>query len=96
MTASLSQLNIEQNILDLTAFTQALESLQNQSESLKRSYIQAQPYPHLVIEDLFAPELLERLIAEFPKAKNRDWLVWDTNHEVTLPQGKPMRASNQH
>ena len=81
MTASLSQLNIGQNVLDLATFTQALEHLQNESQSLQRSYIEAQPYPHLVIDDLFNPALLERLIVEFPTAKNRDWLVWDTKHE---------------
>ena len=82
MTASLSQLNVGRDILDLRAFTQALERLQNDSESLQKTYLQARPYPHLVIDDLFNPALLERLIAEFPTAKNRDWLVWDTNHEL--------------
>ena len=81
MTASLSQPNVEQNVLDLTAFTQALNRLQNESEHLRHLYTTAQPYPHLVIDDLFAPELIERLVAEFPQAKNRDWLVWDTKHE---------------
>ena len=69
------------NLLDLDLFQSALTKLQQQAESLHDSYIKAQPYSHLVIDDLFAPEILERLIAEFPQAKERDWLVWDTQHE---------------
>ena len=70
------------NYLDLTAFAQTLERLQAQAKTLRQSYQTAQPYPHLVIDNLFDPELLDRLRTEFPQAKNRDWLVWDTKHEL--------------
>ena len=87
MTASVSQLNIK-SILDLETFTQALERLRDESEFLRQSYIQARPYPHLVIDDLFTLEILERLVAEFPQAENRDWLIWDTKHELkTISRG---------
>ena len=76
------QNNVSNNILDLTTFTQALDRLRDESAHLRNLYNTAQPYPHLVIDDLFAPEILERLIAEFPTAKDRDWLVWDTAHEL--------------
>ena len=74
-------LDIDNNILDLTTFTKALNRLQNQSQLLHQSYTAAKPYPHLVIDNLFEPKLLERLIAEFPQSKTRDWLVWETAHE---------------
>ena len=82
MTTNLSRSSLENSVLNLTTFTQALDRLQNESEYLRHLYTKAQPYPHLVIDDLFAPELLERLVAEFPTVKNRDWLVWDTKHEL--------------
>ena len=71
------------NLIDLALFDEALAKLQQQAENLNHTYINSKPYPHLVIDDLFAPELLDRLVAEFPKAtKERDWLVWDTQHEL--------------
>ena len=77
-----SQLDAETNLLDLKAFTQALKRLKDESQFLKKSYAAAQPYPHLVIDDLFEPQLLDRLVAEYPQENSRDWLVWDTNHEL--------------
>ncbi|MCC0178185.1 2OG-Fe(II) oxygenase [Waterburya agarophytonicola K14] len=86
MTAALTDLdlnnNYENNCLDLGAFSQALNKLQNRSASLRQSYKSAKPYPHVVIDNLFAPELLDRLVADFPKQENRNWLVWDTKHEL--------------
>ena len=81
MTVSLSQLDTK-NLLDLSFFNQALERLSNESESLRQSYATAKPYPHLVIDDLFEPELLDRLVTGFPSDSDRDWLVWDTSHEL--------------
>ena len=73
--------NIDNNTLDLTTFTKALNRLQDESQLLQKSYATAKPYPHLVIDNLFEPELLDRLVAEFPQQKTRDWLVWDSTHE---------------
>jgi Rps23 Pro-64 3,4-dihydroxylase Tpa1-like proline 4-hydroxylase len=82
MNAGLSQLNIDSEILNLTLFTKALNSLRERAPQLRQSYQTAQPYPHVVIDDLFEPELLDRLVADFPKYEDRDWLIWDTNHEL--------------
>ena len=82
MNHSLSQFNTDNNTLYLQDFIKVTERLRDRSEQLRQSYVVAKPYPHLVIDGLFEPELLERLIAEFPKPKNRDWLVWDTDHEL--------------
>ena len=79
MLADLPELN--KNILDLTSFTKALNRLQDESQLLHQSYAAAKPYPHLVIDNLFEPELLDRLIAEFPYSKTREWLIWETVHE---------------
>jgi hypothetical protein len=74
--------NIESDIVNLKSFNSTLERLREESESLRQSYASAKPYPYLVIDDLFDPEVLDRLVAEFPKQKERDWIVWDTNHEL--------------
>ena len=70
------------NLIDLALFDEALAKLQQQAKILHHTYITAKPYPHLVIDDLFAPELLDRVVNEFPKVKERDWLVWDNQHEL--------------
>ena len=82
MTVSLSQLDTESSLLNLNTFNQALKRLQDESSSLRQSYLTAKPYPHIVIDNLFEPELLDRLVAEYPDANSRDWLVWDTNNEL--------------
>ena len=79
---STTDINAKDNIFNLTAFAQALDNLKSKAELLRQSYAAAKPYPHIVIDDLFSPELLDRLVADFPKAENRDWLVWDTEHEL--------------
>lgn len=87
MNIDLAQLDVqsnilESNILDLKLFTQALNRLHDRSQLLHQSYNAAKPYSHLVIDNLFEPELLDRLVADFPKPRSRDWLVWDTAHEL--------------
>lgn len=81
MNPSLVQPNIKNDLVDLTIFNWTLERLKDESAQLRQSYLEAAPYPHLVLDNLFAPELIERLAADFPKAEDRDWLVWDTKHE---------------
>lgn len=82
MTTSVPNTTTENSLLDLTTFTQALDSLRNDADSLRQSYATAKPYPHLVIDNLFQPELLDRLAADFPNSDQRDWLVWDTRNEL--------------
>jgi Rps23 Pro-64 3,4-dihydroxylase Tpa1-like proline 4-hydroxylase len=82
MKTDLVQNNISTNTLDLDLFSKASDRLRENSESFKQEYNQGKPYPHLVIDDLFEPELLDRLVAEFPNSQNRDWITWDTTNEL--------------
>ncbi len=82
MSVNLSGLETDRQFLDLGSFTQALDRLRNEAESLRQCYVTAKPYPHLVIDNLFEPELLDRLVKDFPSPENRDWLVWDTSNEL--------------
>ena len=81
MTVFPSELDAETNLLDLGTFTRALKRLQD-SESLRQFYTAAKPYPHVVIDNLFEPLVLDRLVAEYPQEDNRDWLVWNTKNEL--------------
>ncbi len=70
-----------QNLVNLESFNKTISKLRNDSELLQKQYSLGQPYPHLVIDDLFDTEILDRIVTEFPKADNRDWIAWNTNHE---------------
>jgi hypothetical protein len=72
----------DRNVANLDLFTKSLSKLRKHSESFTKKYVSGQPYPHLVIEDLFEADILDRIVAEFPKAEDRDWLVWDTDYET--------------
>lgn len=82
MNYSLPQSDTVNGFLNLQSFDKVKQYLSDRSEQLRQSYVSAKPYPHLVIDDLFEPELLDRLVDEFPKPKQRDWLLWDSEHEL--------------
>ncbi|MGL5806357.1 MAG: 2OG-Fe(II) oxygenase [Xenococcaceae cyanobacterium] len=82
MQTDLLKIDASQNLVDLDLFTNSIARLRNNSESFQKDYSSPQPYSHLAIEDLFAPEILDRVVAEFPQADNRDWIGWDTIHEL--------------
>ena len=44
-------------------------------EALRHSYASAKPFPHIVLDDLFAPTLLDRLLLEAPAAKSERWIA---------------------
>lgn len=56
--------------------------LQARQQQLRESYLAAQPYPHLVLDGLFDPDILDRLGEGFPGRGQRDWLSYDTANEV--------------
>jgi Rps23 Pro-64 3,4-dihydroxylase Tpa1-like proline 4-hydroxylase len=72
----------ERNILDLDSLNESLNKLRDNRDALREQYLAAKPFPHLIIKDLFAPELLDRIVENFPKPGQRDWITWDTTHEL--------------
>lgn len=52
-------------------------------EALRQQFVQAQPYPHLVIEGLFDPTLLELIHAEFDLLEQGHWKVFQDAHHNT-------------
>jgi Rps23 Pro-64 3,4-dihydroxylase Tpa1-like proline 4-hydroxylase len=52
--------------------------------STAASYASAQPYPHVVIDSLFDEWVLERVLAEFPHPRTKNWTVHDIPQEIKL------------
>jgi len=53
-------------------------------ETAHSTYASAKPFPHVVFDDFFDPELLELVLAEFPKPREIRWQRFDNEHEVKL------------
>lgn len=43
-------------------------------EALRDNYRKAKPFPHLVLDDVFSPELLDRVASERPPFSNDHWV----------------------
>lgn len=48
------------------------------------AYQSADPFPHAVIDHLFRDEDLDRVVAEFPKPEEMQWMRFDSPHERKL------------
>ena len=51
-------------------------------EGLRERFRAGKPYPHVVIDGFFDPEILERIVADFPSQSGRDWIKYDTENEI--------------
>ncbi|MFP5286067.1 MAG: 2OG-Fe(II) oxygenase, partial [Thermoanaerobaculia bacterium] len=47
-------------------------------------YVTARPFPHIVIDNLFPDEVLETVLAEFPKPDEIEWRRFDNATEKKL------------
>jgi Rps23 Pro-64 3,4-dihydroxylase Tpa1-like proline 4-hydroxylase len=47
-------------------------------------YAAAEPFPHAVLEDLFPPAVLEKVLEEFPRPDSIDWIRYDDRNQVKL------------
>jgi Rps23 Pro-64 3,4-dihydroxylase Tpa1-like proline 4-hydroxylase len=54
------------------------------SELKAQDYAAAQPFPHIVIDDFFDPAVLDRVLAEFPDKRDKNWGERDIPEEVKL------------
>jgi 2OG-Fe(II) oxygenase superfamily len=54
------------------------------TETAHSSYVSAKPFPHVVFDDFFDPELLELVLTEFPKPGEIRWQRFDNPHEIKL------------
>jgi len=59
-------------------------SLRAQAESLKSSWSSASPFPHIVVDNLFPPEVLDAVLCEYPEPEDVDWQRFNAPTEVKL------------
>jgi Rps23 Pro-64 3,4-dihydroxylase Tpa1-like proline 4-hydroxylase len=59
-------------------------NLRLDSRALAAQYRSADPFPHIVIDDLFENADLERVLAEFPKPEQMRWMRFDSATEKKL------------
>ncbi len=57
----------------------------------QESYRKGDPFPHIVVDGLFPNEVLEEILAEFPKPREMDWRSYDSATEKKLG----MRVGNK-
>jgi hypothetical protein len=54
------------------------------AESYREAYSAAHPFPHIVMDDFVPDELLDEILAEFPKPRQVEWQAFDSPLERKL------------
>jgi Rps23 Pro-64 3,4-dihydroxylase Tpa1-like proline 4-hydroxylase len=54
------------------------------SASGHETYTNARPYPHIVLDDFFDPEIVDGILEEFPKPDAIRWQRFDNENEIKL------------
>jgi Rps23 Pro-64 3,4-dihydroxylase Tpa1-like proline 4-hydroxylase len=65
-----------------------IERMQEIVPSAHRSYVDAKPFPHVVIDNFSNPDLLDAVLAEFPKPNQIEWQQFDNAREIKLASAK--------
>jgi Rps23 Pro-64 3,4-dihydroxylase Tpa1-like proline 4-hydroxylase len=80
------------------AFQFDREHLSMQTEALKQAWDSASPFPHIVVDNMLPPELLDSIIAEFPEPEDMDWqrLSGSTEIKLTIADTTQMGAATRH
>ena len=52
--------------------------------ALRERYVAARPFPHIVLDGLFQEEVLDRVLAEFPRPGEIEWAAFDNPTEKKL------------
>jgi Rps23 Pro-64 3,4-dihydroxylase Tpa1-like proline 4-hydroxylase len=73
--------------LETFDFTHSLLPLDKMEEIVAtraQEYQNAQPYPHIVMDDFFDEAILERVLDEFPGTQGEEWRRFQSENEVKL------------
>lgn len=65
-------------------FVFSIDDLASGATALHESYVLAQPFPHVVIDEFLPPGWAEKLLSVFPDKDSSVWLDWtkrDTTHQ---------------
>jgi len=61
-----------------------MKKLAEVSPSLTAAYAQAGPYPHAALDDFFPAEIIEQVLANFPRPDQLKWQTFDNDNEKKL------------
>ena len=61
-----------------------LSRMKELAASAYQTYINAKPFPHIVLEDFFDRNLVDQVLAEFPQPGAIRWQHFDNQHEIKL------------
>lgn len=62
----------------------APDTLLERGRRLREQYRTAQPFPHIAIDDFFPPEVVEEVLASFPKPESIEWQQFKNARERKL------------
>jgi Rps23 Pro-64 3,4-dihydroxylase Tpa1-like proline 4-hydroxylase len=77
MTGTQTKILTKDYLFDLT-------KLEKLAEENHRKYINAKPFPHIVIDDFFPEEVLDTVLDEFPGSRQIDWIDFDGDVQKKL------------
>lgn len=69
---------------DVKEFTFSRERLLPLADQLRDSFLTAQPFRHVVIDDFLEPSALEPILDEFPEPGDVQWQQFDNAKEIKL------------
>jgi Rps23 Pro-64 3,4-dihydroxylase Tpa1-like proline 4-hydroxylase len=61
-----------------------LSRMDELAKTARTSYLDAQPFPHVVFDNFFNPELLDAILEEFPRPGEIRWQKFDNAQEIKL------------
>lgn len=74
-----------QSLRELTLdFFLPLERMRELAQTSHQVYRNAEPYPHLVLDNFFDPVLIDLILDEFPKPNQIKWQQFDNEREIKL------------
>ena len=65
-----------------------LTRMQEVAATARNTYLNAKPFPHVVFDDFFDPELLAQILEEFPQPGQIKWQKFDNEKEVKLASAR--------
>lgn len=57
---------------------------QKLAKANRDKYVTAQPFPHIYLDDVFPPEVLNNVLEEFPNSNQIEWQQFQNKNEVKL------------
>jgi hypothetical protein len=76
------------------AYSVPPDSLYDTATKLRSAYVDAQPFPHVVVDNLFPETLLNAILAEFPKPDQIDWQRFENANEKKFALKNEVQLGN--